>query len=203
MRISGNLNNLTFKVKILEPNTDPYPTYRLNQYELRDAVFRVYRTRPDKTKRKWWEKYLDQSYTLLTINQNNTWFDLAKTATYDVNCMHNSSVLLETHIPCLYENAGNQYLGLVNLKSGKVDPAVFLDKDNNGYSILGKQGKFILVRKDISKLLAINLEEKIIYNLLMPKSLKLFNNVIWNGQFIALTDDNNGIHLLKMTIIDQ
>jgi len=200
MQISGQLGNPNFKTKIFGPATDPYPNQQFAQYDLRETLLRVYRIKPDKTKPNVWDKYLDQRFTVLSANQNKVWLEIAKTSAYDVNCMPNSIEAVTTQIPCLYENAGNQFLGIFNVMSGLLDKAVFLDKDNYGYNIWGQKGNFILVSKNNSQLFVIDILKKLIYELTLPKLAKPFEILTWNGQYIALTNKIEGILVYRLAV---
>jgi hypothetical protein len=185
MRISGQLGNPNIYTKTIEPAADPYDNYQFAQYDLKETLLRVYRIKPDKTKPKIWDKYIDQRYTLFSVSQNKFWSVIAKTSSYDVYCMSNTVGAITVQIPCLYENAGNQYLGIFNIKSGQLDNAVFLDKDNKGYYLLGQKDGIILVGKNNAQLFAINFEEKLIYELILPKLAMPFEKPTWNGQYFC------------------
>lgn len=195
VRVLGALAHDDVKAVTMAANGDENQDYR--EYDLQDALLRVYRVRSNKMHAPFWERILDQRYFILSASQQGEWSDIAHTTAYSLFCLPSSVQLPSAQIPCLYKREGKQFLGIVNVQSGRLDKAVFLDEDATGYSLIGQQGPFILVSKNSAQLFAVNIEAGLLYELALPESAKPFAALAWNGHYLALANSTQGVQVFR------
>ncbi|MBT9096446.1 M48 family metalloprotease [Methylovulum psychrotolerans] len=195
VRVFGTLAN--DDVKAVTMVTNDFENQRYSQYDLQDSVLRIYWLKAVNPKPSFWSSYFLQQYATLSIYQNNGWSDIARTAADQIICLPKSLLLVTTQMPCLYRRADNQFLGIVNLQSGRLDKAVLLARDANGYNLIGQQGAFILLSKNSTQLFAVHIDAGLLYELALPESAKPFDALAWNGHYLALANSTQGVRVFR------